>query len=1168
MNNIQSPIPVSSSLSISNASLLIDNSSLSSYPTENKTFTKTILMKNLLTACTILLSSFSFGQYYSNVGPYNTPIQTNVGEMDFVISESGTPYVFYIDGATNKGNVKYWDGSAWVQYGTADFTLTNISDLDIEVYYNGTSDKVMVAMRQGGTFFEAFYWTGTTWFANGYWDDGFGPMQLSLSVGWDFDVEYDLNGNGVLMIANASQSATGYSSTNGTSIWQQLSTFNQAPMGPKMDLEFGPNGNSWCVSSLNTNNTILVKNSGGGFSNVGSLYSSNLSSDDVALSAYTVTGNATVAVGGIKVDPGPDEHFLYHAKATQSGYQVQDVLVNGTGTWDDEFDVVAWEDYTYYINRKGSNVAVIQINNSTNAVATTHTNLGVSGMLTNVEIELNPSNHYPVIAFIDANSQLWVRELWDSPAIVCDDPNPSFCSGEGGNYGDWIILNSDNLDNTEIGIDVVSDDPAVADGVLLGGGGWWDLDVTAPHSSTTNSTTFTVSTYTEDGNLDDDDQYDIITLAKDSLINNLTVTQMCTNAPALNLNNLIFPNGGEYGHAMDSTGIFDPMDLGPGTHNVYYEQMNATGCLNVVNQDIVVSDAPIISVSAGSSGCNDSTGTASVTVTSGGTAPFTYYWTTGADSVNLSGLPAGSYTVTVSDNNGCITTGVANIQNSSINLSASITDLSCAGGNTGSIDMTVAGTGPYDILWSNGYSTEDLTGLAAGSYDVTVEDANGCVSTETYTVTAPNPVTTSIVTTNATCGNSDGGATSTPAGGTPMYTTTFYDNQGTSLGSTLTNAASGSYSVEVIDDNGCSTTQNFVINETGGPTITLNSITNAGCTNNGAIDISTTGTITSINWSNGETTEDITGLAAGLYTVTVTDNGGCSSLLDVQVNPSIPTTPEICLVTVDSVTTKNLVVWEKEVTSDISHYNIYREGSQTGVYVKVDSVLYSEDSEFIDHVASPMVRSWRYKLSSVNNCGVESNLSPYHKTIHATINVGLGGNYNIHWDAYEGITYSTWSCWRYTALDGYTEIWNAASNIFSYTDTPPSTQDLDYVIGFPLAQPCTSSLMKAQDYNGTRSNRSAGIFNGSGLGLEDVNTTDYDVTIFPNPNNGEFRIHITGVANGAFDYVLMDMTGKVVDQGTEYNRVFDKNYNELEKGVYFMTVSNNGVVNTKKVVIQ
>jgi len=335
----------------------------------------------------------------------------------------------------------------------------------------------------------------------------------------------------------------------------------------------------------------------------------------------------------------------------------------------------------------------------------------------------------------------------------------------------------------------------------------------------------------------------------------------------------------------------------------------------------------------------------------------------------------------------------------------------------------------------------------------------------------------------------------------------------------------------------------------------------------GAIDISITSGngITSINWSNGGATEDITNLMPGNYSVNVTDNSGCIGMATAEVFPELPVTPEICLVTVDSVTTTNLIVWEKPVTTSISHFNIYREGSQAGLYQFVDSVLYSEESSFNDQIASPMVRSWRYKISTVDNCGNESSLSAYHKTIHATINVGLAGAYNILWDAYEGVTYNQWSCWRYTNAGGFEWLWTNSSNIFSYTDTPPTTAGLDYVVGFSIAT-CTST--KAQSYNGTRSNRSAGLFDPSGLSIDENTKSDFDVMIFPNPNEGNFSVHITGTATGNFDYQIIDVRGRMILDGTKYQRKFDMNVANLEAGIYYLNIINDGLMKTQKVIIK
>lgn len=646
---------------------------------------------------------------------------------------------------------------------------------------------------------------------------------------------------------------------------------------------------------------------------------------------------------------------------------------------------------------------------------------------------------------------------------------------------------------------------------------------------------------------------------------------ICINNGLFNLNNAVSTIGGIFeGNGLVNNNTFDPQEAGVGSHTYSYAVFVASeGCFDSAFFDITVYDVPTASMSATDAGCSDSTGTASVSV-NGGTSPYTYYWNTGADSLNLSGLPPGLYNVTVTDNNGCMTNGVANVGNTSVTLAGTVGNATCFGGNDGSIDLTITGTGPHNILWSNGMSTEDITGLSKGPYDVTVIDANGCEATGTYFVGSASEIQVGLTLGDASCGSSDGTASASASGGTAPYTISYFDDQNNPLNPPLNTLDPGSYIVNVIDNLGCEVTENFVISATGGPMITLNQTTNASCNDDGSIDISisTPGSITSINWSNGEMTEDISNLAPGLYTVEVEDNSGCISLLDVTVEPQLPATTEICVVTVDSVTTTNLIVWEKPVSTSISHFNIYREGSQLGLYQKIDSVLYTDDSEYNDQVASPMVKSWRYKISTVDNCGNESALSDYHKTIHMTINQGLGGNINLIWDAYEGLTYTSFNCWRHTNSNGFELLWTNPSNIFSYTDIPPSMGGLDYVIGFDLPAPCTSSLLKAQDYNGTRSNRSAGVFNGSGLGIEESDLTDFDINLFPNPNNGSFRVHITGISNGNFDYQILDTRGRMVSEGTKSNRVFDLNLNTLERGIYYMNIWNNGVVNTQKIVIQ
>ncbi|MBK8846375.1 MAG: SprB repeat-containing protein [Bacteroidetes bacterium] len=146
------------------------------------------------------------------------------------------------------------------------------------------------------------------------------------------------------------------------------------------------------------------------------------------------------------------------------------------------------------------------------------------------------------------------------------------------------------------------------------------------------------------------------------------------------------------------------------------------------------------------------TGSASV-VSSGGTSPYTYQWSNGVTISNNTGLMAGTYTATVTDANGCTKTCSYTVtQPSALTATCSGTNVSCNGGTNGSASVTASGgTTPYSYVWSNGKTTAANNNLAAGTYTVTVTDANGCTKTCSYTVTQPSALTATCSGTMVTC---------------------------------------------------------------------------------------------------------------------------------------------------------------------------------------------------------------------------------------------------------------------------------------------------------------------------------------------------------------------------------------------------------------------------------
>ncbi|MEA3445347.1 MAG: SprB repeat-containing protein, partial [Bacteroidota bacterium] len=287
--------------------------------------------------------------------------------------------------------------------------------------------------------------------------------------------------------------------------------------------------------------------------------------------------------------------------------------------------------------------------------------------------------------------------------------------------------------------------------------------------------------------------------------------------------------------------------------------------------------------------CNgDLTGAIDLSV-SGGLSPYTYTWSNSEVTEDISGLAAGAYDVEVVDANGCSAFGYFTItEPTALALVEIITDVLCNGDLTGAIDITVSGgISPYAFAWSNGEVTEDISGLAAGTYDVEVTDANNCIFNGVYTVSEAAPIAVSEAVSDVFCnGDATGSIDITVSGGTSPYT---FEWSNTEITEDLTNIAAGTYDVTVTDANACAWLGSYTVNE---PVVMSYTevITDVLCAGDatGAIDVAVAGGISpyTFSWSNGSVTEDISGVVAGTYTVLITDANGC--ILDLSFTISEP----------------------------------------------------------------------------------------------------------------------------------------------------------------------------------------------------------------------------------------------------------------------------------------
>lgn len=308
---------------------------------------------------------------------------------------------------------------------------------------------------------------------------------------------------------------------------------------------------------------------------------------------------------------------------------------------------------------------------------------------------------------------------------------------------------------------------------------------------------------------------------------------------------------------------------------------DANSCVSTATRTVTQPTAISATTSGNHVSCNGgNNGTATVNA-SGGTPPYTYAWSGGGTNTTKSNLTAGTYTVTITDANGCVFTASRIVTQPTL-LTASITNtsVSCNGGSNGSATVTAAGgTPPYTYAWNGGGTSTTKTGLAAGNNTVTVTDANGCTRTATTTITQPTVLNATTSGTNVTCnGGNNGTATVTPTGGTPPYT---YAWSGGGTASTKSNLTAGTYTVTVTDANGCTVQKNRVITQPTALVATTTVLGNVFCNggSNGSASASGSGGTPpySYSWSGGGSLATKTGLSAGTFTVTITDNAGCTA---------------------------------------------------------------------------------------------------------------------------------------------------------------------------------------------------------------------------------------------------------------------------------------------------
>jgi PKD repeat protein len=611
--------------------------------------------------------------------------------------------------------------------------------------------------------------------------------------------------------------------------------------------------------------------------------------------------------------------------------------------------------------------------------------------------------------------------------------------------------------------------------------------------------------------------------------------------------------------------------MNPGAYNVTVTGHNQCGNSDTRTEEIFIPQS-LIDITTNAvqlANCGQADGIAVVSAT-GGMPPYQYQWSNGDNSVIADSLSSGLYIITVTDNNDCSSEGMVTVSDNQgpTILVDNITHMDCYGQSNGTISVTIlGGAPPYDVIWSNGDQTEDIFNLVAGPYEIFVTDANDCMAMKSIEVTQPIESVVSVVTQPSVCGGNNGGALAVINNGAAPYNYIWPNLTGPVA--QTGGLAPGIYDLLVIDANTCLLQQEFVISESGAPIIMLDSIITGTCSGNlSSIYINTIGGVGPFiyDWSDGSTNQDLINVLPGNYTVEVTGQNGCSSYLSETLEMTLPEENPLCVVTVDTNIGGNIVVWEPVQTTGVDYYNVYKESSQSGLYYLIGSTDADSLSFYHDVNSNPQIRSWRYKIGAVDDCGNESEISGEHKTIHLSANLGVGGVVNLIWDNYEGFNYSTFYINRYHPTTGWQLIDSIASNLNSFTDAlPPNDSNLIYAV--TINSPSLCSAQKSQNHNTTRSNQAS--INGPSTPASINEYSSMGVSLYPNPTDGTFTLFFGREAEGV-TVDIFDMQGKLLNNIAVAKDVGTKQFDisEYDKGMYLVKVHSDKNVEYIKVIKQ
>ena len=611
-----------------------------------------------------------------------------------------------------------------------------------------------------------------------------------------------------------------------------------------------------------------------------------------------------------------------------------------------------------------------------------------------------------------------------------------------------------------------------------------------------------------------------------------------------------------------------------GTYTVVANDI--AGCSSTATFNVTQPTALEINLAAFNIACGDAAGSAIISP-SGGAPAYAVNWDNGSTAYESGSLDAGSYSVTVTDNNNCqITESFTIQQTENLNVVIDAQNISCFGAADGSVAAIISGGDQnYTFTWNNNATVLSQQNLLAGSYEIFVADGSGCTGSANAVILESTALVADIDANDITCfGSNNGSAAAIVIGGTAPFEL-LWSNGSSAL--QIDGQSAGNISLNVVDAHGCTAAASGNIEEPS--MITANVIVTAQETcagNNGSAEISVNGGIPSygILWNNGSTTNYLNDAAAGVYSVTVTDANGCTLVAQAEilyncqaVVPPTQLTSEYCNAS-DLRLDGTLAC---EIVAGADQY-MWRVSTTTGTII-IDE--YTADN------LMPMTMIPDVDYSSTYIIGikarVDGNWGPFGNYCSVVTEAIVLPTPGIL-DADCGVEINVWGASIHATeiADAVNYEWHISSNAYDWTafTTTPSLEIVEEMLLAPGS--AYQIEVRCSFGNDVYTNWSSACSFSVAIEMSNTNVLAQSIefNVYPNPTHGENINLAWGSAmasNQNLTLAVMDGAGKCVEFVTlntgvasNYNHVFA---NRLATGFYVIIVTQGDKRIEKKLIV-